>query len=85
MWMGVVVVEDKPMADQSGRRHATTTNHAPSLLGQDVHGAVTAEFDKATRPRQLLELPVEILNAILKEACCATAVLAYIKLTCRNS
>jgi hypothetical protein len=70
---------------QSGRRHATMTNHAPSLLGQDVDGVVNADFDKTTRPRQLLELPVEILNAILKEACCFTAVLAHIKLTCRNS
>jgi hypothetical protein len=54
------------------------TNHAPSLLGQDVDGVVTAESDKATRPRQLLELPVEILNAILKEACRFTAVLVHI-------
>ena len=63
---------------QSGRRHATMTNHAPSLLGQDVDGVVTAESDKATRPRQLLELPVEILNAILKEACRFTAVFVHI-------
>jgi len=64
---------------QSGRPHvATMTNHAPSLLGQDVDGVVTAESDKATRPRQLLDLPVEILNAILKEACRFTAVLARI-------
>ena len=63
---------------QSGRRHATMTNHTPYLLGQDVDGAVTAESDKTTRPRHLLELPVEILNAILKEACRSTAVLAHI-------
>jgi len=54
------------------------TNHTPYLLGQDVDGAVTAESDKTTRPRHLLELPVEILNAILKEACRSTAVLAHI-------
>jgi hypothetical protein len=54
------------------------TNHAPSLLDQNVDGVVTAELDKTTRPRQLLELPVEILNAILKEACRFTAVLAHI-------
>jgi hypothetical protein len=66
-----------PNHQTGGRRHATMTNHAPSLLGQDVDGVVTAESDKATRPRQLLELPVEILNAILKEACRFTAVLVH--------
>lgn len=56
---------------QSGRRHATMTNHNPSFLEQDIDGNVT-------RPRQLLDLPVEILNAILREACRFTAALARI-------
>lgn len=63
---------------QSGRRHATMTNHNPSLLGQDIDGVLVAEPDKVIRPRQLLDLPVEILNAILREACRFTTALAHI-------
>lgn len=63
---------------QSGRRHAAMTNHNPSFLGQDINGALVAEPDKEIRPRHLLDLPVEILNAILREACRFTAALAQI-------
>ncbi|KAH0369204.1 hypothetical protein KCU65_g3388, partial [Aureobasidium melanogenum] len=45
------------------------TNHNPSLLGQDIDGVLIAVPDKAIRPKHLLDLPVEILNAILREAC----------------
>ncbi|KEQ92957.1 hypothetical protein AUEXF2481DRAFT_42655 [Aureobasidium subglaciale EXF-2481] len=43
------------------------TNHTPSLLGQHVDGIPGAELEETIRPKQLLDLPVEILNAILKE------------------
>lgn len=63
---------------QSGRRHATMTNHNPSLLSQDIDGVLVTELGKATRPKHLLDLPVEILNAILREACCFTTASAHI-------
>lgn len=63
---------------QSGRRHATMTNHNPSFLEQDIDGVLVAGPGNVTRPRQLLDLPVEILNAILREACRFTAALARI-------
>lgn len=63
---------------QSGRRHATMTNHNPSLFGRNMDGVFVAGSEKAIRPRQLLDLPVEILNAILGEACRFTAALAHI-------
>ncbi|KAK6003685.1 hypothetical protein QM012_009456 [Aureobasidium pullulans] len=43
------------------------TNHNPSSLGQDIDGVLVAEHDKPLRPKTLLDLPVEILNAILRE------------------
>lgn len=43
------------------------TNHTPSLLRQDSDGASSPVSDEEAKPRQLLDLPVEILNAILKE------------------
>lgn len=54
------------------------TNHNPSLLGQDIDGVLVAEPDKAIRPKHLLDLPVEILNAILREACRFTTASAHI-------
>ena len=54
------------------------TNHNPSFLGQGIDGALVAEPDNEIRPRHLLNLPVEILNAILKEACRFTSALAQI-------
>ena len=54
--------------NQSGRRHASTmTSHTTSMHDQDAHSG--SGISERPRSRHLLDLPVEILNAILKEAC----------------
>jgi hypothetical protein len=54
------------------------TNHNPSLLSQDIDGVLVTGPGKATQPKHLLDLPVEILNAILREACRFTTASAHI-------
>lgn len=75
-----------PPHHQSGRRHATMTNHTPSLLRQDSDGASSPVSDEEAKPRQLLDLPSEILNAILKEVSRLfhSSIGAY-RLTCRRN
>jgi hypothetical protein len=61
---------------QSGRRHAVMTSQPHSLADDSLVPLSVKE----KRPRRLLDLPVEILDCILKEArrcTAATAALAH--------
>lgn len=71
--------------NQSGCRHVSImTSHTTSMLDQDLHDVSSAISEKR-RPKHILDLPVEILNAILKEARRLECDGAANQLTCRDS